>query len=126
MKRLKLLAITALLTLISFTCMAQNNQIQEITVIGSVYEIDGELAEITTTNFSKHLKIDAETLEVGKEYRFRLMVSEIEKNEKWCSGCTGVLRAQIIGYSLTPRQVKKDALAVDKIPIGYSKSPRHH
>lgn len=125
MKTLRILAITAMLTLISAVTMAQNNSFKEIIAVGTVYELDEQFADVTA-DYSKHLKIDKTGLELGKEYRFRLIVSEIEKNEKWCSGCTGVLKAKVIGYSITARQAKRDANAVDNIQLGYSKSPRHH
>ncbi|MDR5590262.1 hypothetical protein [Christiangramia sp. SM2212] len=126
MKRFKILAFIALLTLTAFTCIGQNNQMIEITAVGSVIEIEDNIAEVTTSDYAKHLEIDAKGLEVGKEYRFRLIVSEVEKSEKWCSGCTGELKAHVIGFSITQDQAKKDAMRVDKIPWSYSKSPRHH
>jgi hypothetical protein len=100
----------------------------EVSVNASVVEIFNGSALVVSREFAKHFKVNTSALQRGWEYYFRLKVNISEKEKIHCTGCTGVLEAVIVGYSISPEQAKRNILAISQPEegLGYDRSPRHH
>ncbi|MDT0643686.1 hypothetical protein RM553_12660 [Zunongwangia sp. F363] len=99
----------------------------EIKVTASVLEIFNGSALVVSSDYAKHFKVNTAALQKGWEYFFRLRVNASDKKLKHCSGCTGILDAEIIGYSISPGQAKRNILQISEDQgEGYSRSPRYN
>ena len=67
-------------------------------------------------------------LQEGKDYNMQITYNREIREEKHCSGCSGIVPAGLIWMSITPEQAKKDALILRELSstpeIGYTRSPR--
>lgn len=83
---------------------------------------------ITDRYNKKHFEITS-TREVsqGKEYEFILQFKISDRQKYHCIGCTGILPAKLIDFTITPYQAKLDQARIrDALHNkGYNKSPRY-
>ncbi|MGB7841145.1 MAG: hypothetical protein WBL21_00030 [Salinimicrobium sp.] len=108
----------------SQSAILQNtSDLKEITVFASVLEINQKTAIVVSRRFGKHYEVNTTALQKGYEYRFRILVSPEDQKLIHCSGCTGILPAKIVGYSISEAQAKRNAVRVDR--IGYDRNPRY-
>ena len=107
--------------------LQDNSNLKEITVFASVLEIHEKTAVVVSRRYAKHFEVNTNALQKGYEYRFRILVNAEDQKLIHCSGCTGILPAKIVGYSISEAQARKNALKVDRIDSspGYSRSPRY-
>ena len=83
---------------------------------------------ITDRYNKRHFEIQS-TREIsqGKEYEFILQFKISDRQKKHCIGCTGILPATLIGFTITPYQAKLDQARIrDALRNkGNNKSPRY-
>ena len=83
---------------------------------------------ITDRYNKRHFEIKStRKVSLGKEYEFILKFKISDRQKNHCIGCTGILPATLIDFTITPYQAKLDQARIrDALHNkGYDKSPRY-
>lgn len=116
--------------------LTKEDQFDTLTVRFQVSKIYGSKAVVYTYN-KHHFEIPTAprinpfktVLQEGRDYIMQITYNREIREEKHCSGCSGVVPAGLIWISISPEQALKDAKTLRELSatpeIGYSRSPRY-
>jgi hypothetical protein len=107
MKKLLLLLLLGVITL----TMTAQEETAEITIPATILKIEKGKAWIQSRNYSRNYEVNQkEGMQIEKEYIFQLVLNKEQREQKHCSGCSGILPARLIKFGISPRQAKLDNL----------------